>query len=400
MSAIYRFVILTLMLSLNIAYANVQNHDSGYLQNISKAHASHDNRLEKFDADMSFVIFDLKYNNLDGVKICEIQPGGVSVFSGYDYLMEGNGLVPEMLCDFISKFQSNVWYTEKAICDKKCMLKFASMGWKKVNNVSELKKDKNFIKASLGRVKDPYNLNNYHGILYAKPEEVSLENLREKYPGVIIMDAALYSNIRNKHVMDALLKSSPKLSNLRPISKIYPKKYSKNLVHSIFQEIESDIFVIKPISSTKGQGVIIIDKDNLDSTLEYILSKENKRALSSNPESAYSYWASDKQALFLVEQFIESIPVEAPQFDNKLYDGTMRVVGLLLYHQQKVKFELLEAHWKLPKKSISDIGTITEKHKSFGNVPHFSHVDTAIIEKVKQQIEEAFAELYELNLSH
>ncbi len=374
----------------------MQNYDLRLLQTILKGkRIDPDKKLEQFAADISFVIFDLKYNVRDGIKICETQPISLSKLSGYDYLMEEDGLVQGMLCDYISKFQCPVWYMEKTVCDPKLKIKFAERGWKNFENFNKLVADDAFIKASSTRVNDPYNLNDYHGIVYVRPtQNISLVELRRKYPGVIVLDAALYSHIRDKHSMDFLLKSSPKLSTLRPVSKIYPKVFSKDLVESIFQDIKSDIFVIKPLNSTKGFGVIIIDKDNLESTLEYLFTKENKSKLLSNPDQTYNYWATDRERSFLVEQFIESDYLKAPQFDNKLYDCTMRVIAILFYHQKKSELDVLAGYWKLPIKSVSEEGTLIEKHKSYAKIPHFLKVDPEIIEKVKQQLQDGFQELY------
>jgi len=378
MRTIVSYLTLFILFFVDSAYSNERN-----------------NKLIEFPADISFVIFDLKYNHEDGVKICEIQPGGVSVFSGYDFLMEGDGLVPDMLCDAILKYQSDLWYMDSAVCDRKCKRKFDAMGWENIFSLEDLSSDKEFMRLAELPVNDPHNLYDYHGILYVRPKDIArLEDLRSKYPGMIILDAALYSNIKDKLSMDALLKSSPKLSELRPKSKIYPKEFSNELVADIMEDIKGDYYVIKPAHASKGYGVIITEKENLESTLKLILQKENRGNLARNPDQTYSYWAYDKRKQFLVEQFIQSVHVEAPQFDSKMYDGTMRVVALVIYHQKKVEVDILEGHWKLPKKSVSEEGSFTEKHKSFGNVPHFAAVEPYILESVKRELEEGFDELY------
>jgi hypothetical protein len=350
--------------------------------------------ISKHPVDISFVIIDLKYNELDGVKICEMQPGSMSIFSGYDFLNGADGLVADLFCDAIAKYQCPVWFIKNDICDKKFQREFLERGWKAAKDLNEVISDVDFLNAASIPIDNPFSLYDYHGILYARGHHYSVEEFRNRYPGIILLDAALFPNLKDKYVMDKLLQSTPKLKKIRPVSKVYPKQYSNELAQTILQDINSDILVIKPINSTKGQGVIILPKEDLDSTLHYVIGQPNKRNLMLDPDPSYCYWAHDHNHIFLVEQFIESDPVSVPQFKNKLYDGTMRAVILLLHHHRKTDLVFLECHWKLPKISISGPGTFAEKHKSYGKVPHFLEVDPQVLEKVQQQITEAFNDLY------
>jgi hypothetical protein len=346
---------------------------------------------------MSFVIIDLKYNEHDGVKICEMQPASYSEFIGYDHLMRGSGLVPELFCNEISKYQTKVWFMGKSFCDKKFVSKFREYGWKNINMIKELNNDIDFIEASSLPVDDPYSILDYHGILYVGAYRLpQFEDFRHKYPGILVLDVGLLPYFKDKYVMDQLLKNSPKLGSLRPASILCQKQFSKDLIDNILQEIKSELLVIKPINASQGKGVIIVDKNDLGVTLEYILTKENKNKLEIDRDRSYNYWANDRDNHFLIEEFIESDHVNVPQFDNLLYDGTMRVVALLLFQHKKVEMVILEGHWKLPKKSVSENGSLNEKHKSYAKVPHFHHVNPQILEKVKQQLSEGFDELYSL----
>lgn len=366
-----------------------------FIFNLAFAESCHKKGILKAPVDISFVIVDLKYNETDGVKICEVQPGSLSIFTGYDYLKGGQGLVADMFCDLLSQYQNQVWFLSESICDEKFKEKFLTKGWIKEFNFKRLIADQTFINNSSLPVNDPSKLTDYHGILYVRPNQIkSLEDFRNQYPGIIVLDAALFPHAADKSTMDKLFKSSPKLKKMRPISKLYPKQYSKALVDKILNDINSDIIVIKPKNSTKGYGVIIIAKEDLDSTLEYILMEKNYSRLKKETDLSYKYWARDRNDSFLIEQFIESDYVTVPQFDNNLYDGTMRAVVMLVYQQQQFNLHFLEGHWKLPLKSVSEPGTLNEKHKSFGNIPHFLDVDPQVLQNVQQQLREGFEELY------
>lgn len=195
--------------------------------------------------------------------------------------------------------------------------------------------------------------------------------------------------------MDIFLTSTPKLKKLRPKSQLYEKNDLQNLAKKILQDFESDLLVIKPTNSTQGQGVIILHRESLKEVIDYLFNAENRKVLAKEDDLSYRYWALDRNNVFLVEQFIPSDPVNVPQFDNRQYDGTMRVVLLLVYSQKKFKLDILEGHWKLPKVSLSEEGTLNERHKSYGKMDNFAAVNPEVLEKVTLQLREGLKELYE-----
>lgn len=347
-------------------------------------------------ADLSFIIMDLKFNEADGVKICEMQPGRVSVFNGYDYLNHGDGLVAEMFCERLAKYRKNLWFAGRDISDHKFKNKFLQNGWKNITDISSLSNDSEFLYAASFPVKDQSNIHNYHGIVYAKFSSLqSQKQFKERYPGILVIDSNYFPYFKDKHVMDIFLTSTPKLKKLRPKSQLYEKNDLQNLAKKILQDFESDLLVIKPTNSTQGQGVIILHRESLKEVIDYLFNAENRKVLAKEDDLSYRYWALDRNNVFLVEQFIPSDPVNVPQFDNRQYDGTMRVVLLLVYSQKKFKLDILEGHWKLPKVSLSEEGTLNERHKSYGKMDNFAAVNPEVLEKVTLQLREGLKELYE-----
>ena len=171
-------------------------------------------------------------------------------------------------------------------------------------------------------------------------------------------------------------------------------KYSKDLVDSILNTIKSDMLVIKPRNGSKGNGVIILHRDELEPCLNYLFANSsNTQNINKDWKYISRYWK--KQSTFLIEEFVASDPVRVEWFDNKLYDGTVRAVILMTYHQNHINIDLLEAHWKLPKKSIEDVGTLSEIHKSYGNEPHFYTIDPNTQKKMEAQLSKGLSRVYQ-----
>jgi hypothetical protein len=345
-------------------------------------------------ADITFLIADLKYNEQDGVKICEIQNGIFSVFSGWDFLNGGDGLVPTMFQEFISQYHDNFWYALTNISDPKTREKIQLTPWTNVNSFGKLLQNPQFLAAAKKPPRNKYSISDYNGIAWVGPFFVSsVSEYRKNYPGVLLLDAAIIPYSGDKYLMTKLFAADEHLVKLKPKWGLYEKKYTKNLAKKICDDLDSDIVVIKPRKSALGNGVIIASHDELDSILSYILTTSSE-TLEGDPDTSFSYWGKDRCDSFLVEQFIPSDPVLVPQFEDQPYDGTMRVVFFLYYDNQQMKIEFLEGHWKLPKLPVDSGGTLTEIHKSYGKTPHFTYVDDAVLDEVKRQLSEGLPYLY------
>ncbi len=350
---------------------------------------------EPLPADITYVIADFKYNERQGVQICEVQPGSVSVFEGYDFLNNDHNLVLQMFYDLIARYQLPVWYFNEDICGESKYY-FKNKGWSSINNFNHLLCDINFIKTANNPVENPGNLCDYHAIVYGRPVSItSPVNLQLIFTGVIFLDAAIFPYHQDKYLMNSLLSSREISNRIKPQWNQYSCKYSPELVQTILNDFSSPILVIKPRRAAQGMGVIILDRNDLDNTLKYIFRSEDSQINSELfNDPCYTFWSEWKNEYFLVEEFVESDPVYVEWFDSKPYDGTVRAVILLTYDQQKIDFKLLEAHWKLPKKSIADTGSLTERHKSYGKPPHFFSIEPETLQKMEAQLQEGLMEAY------
>lgn len=347
---------------------------------------------QAFTAGIAFLIADVKYNK-ESIKFCEVQQGSLSRNRGHDHLNGQPGSFAEKFSHFILRYQKIGWYVESDIQDRLLRKDLKNNGWIPLEQYTYRITDSRFLEKASQPVNDPYNLYDYHGILYARPHSIGLmEKFKKRYPGIIVLDEPTFSYWADKYKMNLLFSDSKELEKYRPKWGLYTKKYTKNLAHLITNELQSEIFVIKPRNAADGKGVIIIGKEDLDKTLKNIL--KHKKKLKHHPDYSYNYWARDPFDTFIVEEFIASDTLRASDFDNRYYDPTMRVACLLFYHQKEIEVVFLHKHCQLPHKSLSEEGSLNEKHKG-GPTPHYVKVPSYIWDGVEEELRKAFTLLFQ-----
>ncbi|MGA8163692.1 MAG: hypothetical protein WB791_01550 [Waddliaceae bacterium] len=338
------------------------------------------------EVDVSFLVVDLKYNEKQGVKICEVQRTSVSVFKGYN-LFGGTGFLAKQFSEILSPYFTTIWAMTG---DSQFRQALKNEGYFSIRNLDELLQHPLFLEKAALPVDDPYRLDHYHGIIYAKKKDVgALRQLKQDYPGIVVMDAAIPRD--DKYFWNTLLESNERSARVKPCWKLYEKTYHSSLANTIINDLQCDLFVIKPVNATRGLGVIIVDKDRLDKTLKLIL--DDPKALKNTSDPSYEHWLYCSSSHFLVEEFIESDPVAFPPESSNLYDSTMRIPMILLYHQKNIQIHFLKGVWKLPKKPLSKKGSLNDRHKS--RAKHFCKVSQRVQEAVEKQLSEAFIPVYE-----
>lgn len=349
---------------------------------------------------ISSLTADLKYNKKQGIKITELQQTSLSELIGYDLLHKKEGLAAQTYCGILSQFLLPVWFIRKDIRTPSFEKEFTKRSWFPLNSLRQLNKNLQFLKDASLPVYDPYDISSYHGILVARPTSIkSIEEFKRQHPGIVIFDLPTFPYWVDKYKMNTLFTRNQELAKVRPVWRAYPKKYSSRLADKIDKEIPGGIVVIKPRKAFKGHGVIIVEKKDLDATLKRILIHPKK--LRSNKDSSYSYWAYDPCETFLVEEFIPSDPIQVPDLSNQFFDPTMRAVFVLIYDRQEIRIEFVESHWKLPKMSLSNKGTLNDKHKSFvGDSPRFAKVEPDVNREVEEQLRTSMTLLYREMLSN
>lgn len=348
-------------------------------------------------ADISFIVIDLKYNQNDGVKVCEMQHGLGCAFEGVQFLEGKRNAFGTIFRDALVPYFQRNWYVRNHITSEFTRVFDRDAHWNKLKRFKDILKDSNSKKYVLKNVAHPTSLRSYYGLFVSHYNVVDLSAL-SKIKGLIVLNRAFFpifgsDRFSDKLLMSELLMTDEELSMIKPAWQIYTKGSSQELIDQIHRDFSSDILVIKPRTGLQGRGIIILPKTDLKQTLEYIFSGDSK--LSNDPDKAYNWWAQDKHSDFLIEEFIESDPVYAPHLSNDLYDGTMRVPVMLTYDNGQIEVHCLYMWWKLPPKSLNEEGTLTEKHKSFSQAPNtYVHVDQNVADKVREQLEEALPILY------
>jgi hypothetical protein len=318
--------------------------------------------LNNYEPEISFCIVDLKFNS--SIKICEFGEGSRSVFKGFDHLY-GRGKIWTKLWKFLGQFNLPIWFVNQDTDDKH-KHDFAFEEFEKINgcfvpSIISLQKNPLFLAiANKKNNKIKKNIFDYNAIVilknngYLNPATI---DFKINFPNVLLLNDATGPFINDKFLTTNLFEDDL-LRKYRPKFKVYKKKYSKTLSKEIIQELKSDYYVIKPVNASKGSGVIIVNKDKLDHML-YLILAGNSQLDVSNP--SYSYWLSDKNDIFLVEEFVTS---KCTFWGNKPYDATMRVVFIIYNNLNCINIEFLGSYWKLPNLSLIETGEFVEKHKS------------------------------------
>jgi len=314
-------------------------------------------------ADISCIIVDLKYNpyNANPIKILEFGRLEMSRFKGHNKLFTP-GIIWDHFWDYLNSFGLPIWYAGQGYSNDGTLRGLdylKKIGGTHYHTFNELQKDIVFAQAIKREITKPTKIKNYNGIFISKCHTgTKLKKLQAKYPNILIVNNKTVHYCASKHRASRLFEDK-ELQNFKPKWKTYPAKYTKNLANQILQDLETDKVVIKPTNSSKGKGVIIIDKDNLDKTLKNIF--KNKENIKYHKDVAYNYWLNHTRNVFLVESFEESKPI---LINNKKYDATMRIIFILDHNNNKINFEIVSSYWKLPIKSLDQAGTLLEKHKS------------------------------------
>lgn len=347
-----------------------------------------------YPVDLSYFICDLKYSEAGGVKICELQQGTISAFSGYDYLYNTKGYVQKKAAEIIAKWNKRIWYLKNDALNTLFREGLEARGAKAYNNMKELVADPEFQQVVALVPNDPSSIYDYQGIVIASPMSVgTLFKFKEKHPGILVLDAANYPYWIDKYKMTTLFTEEPELVQIKPIWKVYEKKYSQELLDAIHADFPGEAVVLKPRAGFKGSGVFIVYKNELESLLPVLLGPRKELFLSNDPD--LKQWAFEADDLFIVEEFCESDRVEHEAWPGKLFDPTIRCVFVLSYHKGEIELEMIECHWNLPRYALSDVDkTLTERHKSWGYDGFFVRASDDVQAKIEKQLREAIPLLY------
>jgi hypothetical protein len=348
-----------------------------------------------FHNELSWCIADLKFNG-EHVKICEFGEGIESKYKGYDY-WHGEGSMWLLFWEFLQSLNIPFWYaTQNQTQDttvEHALNQCKILGGEVVKSLKHLEASPSFKNVVTTTVKqDGYN--QPLGIIVLPSLSLHssiIRTFKKKYPQCIVLGDASTEFVRSKNQTNLLFLDD--LACYKPKFNVYAKKYNTMLAQTIISDIACDIFVIKPVNSSLGYGIIIVEKENLDQTLKLILHDTEQLAKFRNDHSFY-YWKGEKSSHFIVEEFVSSKTVVV---DGKPYDPTMRVIFSLMNNNGTISVKFFDAYWKLPVKALNQQGTLIEKHKSHIASERTSSllVDRQDFEKVTAIMSDFLPKLYE-----
>jgi len=324
-------------------------------------------------AALAFMIADLKLTQDGEVKILEFGGGMESQFQGYLPVNDGIPMMNKFWMHVKNDLKLPVWYTpsdtdlttnEREFYKEKAVsvIKYGPDSY--VGHIGSF--ENAIARGEWGKKKpnfDPKDLSTYSGILIYRGNLISYREMVEvmkKYPWIIMLDegGATRPYIGNKLLTKALIKKQG-LEDVAPKWRVYPTVYKSNMANKVKTEIPSARYVIKPFRGTGGQGVIVVEADELDSTLKRILTsgeaeverirKEEHRDL--DYDDPYEHWLTEKQSSFTIETMESSKPIDV---GGKEYDATMRMVFTLEYTNGEVNVNVIDGYWKLPSAAIGE----------------------------------------------
>lgn len=342
--------------------------------------------IEKYPVDICFMIADLKYNSKQGVKICEIQHGSLSLFKGDKYRnLEEESIYNEFLHTF-ALYNENGWVVTSGIKDKNLVSTLTeSSFWQGRADITSVLSDPHFLSQARKSPKDIDDLSSYQGFLYANKSGLrTIADFEKKFPGVVIIDKSSFPFWVDKYKMTQLFAEDELLATFKPKWGCYEKNYTKELASKIASDLQCDTFVIKPRGRFLGKGVIITSQEDLDETLLCIINKTGKFANSQDP--AYTAWIEDPFDNFIVEEFVASDLIVIPHLENKVYQPTMRIAFVLVYNKHCHHVHFLGGYWKTPEFSISENASFMEKNKDICEPPYYCYVDPQTMQLVQDEL--------------
>lgn len=363
------------------------------------------NQESPLPTDISCFIADIKFDG-EHIKILEFGEITKSYFKGHDTLY-GKGKIWEGLWNILADYKLPMWYVgkkleKKAQKDLTAFKTFVSLGGKTADTMELLKQHETFKKQKKrGFSRDEQCINNHKGIVairrYRLPKYLRNKFIREN-PGFLILSDAAAPFVGNKYRTSQLF-DDEELKQFRPRWKKYSKRYKPELAQTIINDLQTDTVVIKPLNSANGWGVIIVDKDELDETLQLILCKDNKTTLRKTYDKTYSHWARDNNRSFIVESYEKSKPITVA---NNQFDATMRMVFVLTHECNDIGLQFLGGYWKLPVLALSEEGTLTEKHKSKISTkrPSSAEISPEDTKKVQDILSYVLPKIYRKMLEH
>lgn len=332
-------------------------------------------------SNITFLAADVKFDG-EKLKILEFQDGPTAGLRAYDYVVGKKGEVWQRFWDKIMSFGKPVWYVAPRLVsavegvfdhdDKEHVRfnEFLANGGRYVKTLDSLVREAQFKKVAGNGVKtvkknNKLTLESCKGIVMVKliGLEKDVARFKKSYPDFLVINERGRESFFYKYAMDNAFKDF-ELESFRPWSGCYNKIYDSKLAAKIIKDHDAEAYVIKPISASRSNGVILTCKENLDKKLKKILTTPRAapgETLGELSSLTYDYWKFDNEKSFFIEEFVPSKNIEV---NGRPYDPTARMVFVLTYDQGVVGVQFLKSFWKFSVKALDEQGSLIDKHVS------------------------------------
>ncbi len=329
--------------------------------------------------DVTFLAIDLKFDH-GNIKILEFQDAPQAGLRAYDYVF-GKGGVWRAFWEELFTLNVPVWYVgpqpHKAPgssfshndSDHVAFSDFKARGGMFLPSLHALQNFKLFRAVMEKNSRDGASFPAKAIVLY-KMEDTGTSPLREfayANPQAVLINRYMRSFSIDKKKTHVLLCNAG-LEGLRPNTKIYRKFYYPQLAAAIKKDLGGDRFVIKPLNSSRSNGVIMVTAADLNQTLKRIISASelnpectNRGTYRPDHTMTFDYWKGDPNDQFIVESYA---PSQELMVSGKRYDPSMRAIWMMVSDGVHTTVKRLTAFWKVPAFGLDDDESLTEKHVS------------------------------------
>lgn len=348
---------------------------------------------------IAFLVADYKYNQEQGVKLCEVQQSSISKFTLGRYVQNGKCITSEKFVDLIDRFGVPGWHLPKTPRDESLWnLIDKSPLWNCIPSFSLLRYHINYINAMERPVSDPNRISSYHALVYGRSSQVkTVSENPSLYSGAIILDEPTFPYWIDKLKMSELFNLDPMLEKIKPIWRDYHKEENPETIYeNILENFPGEYVVIKPRKCFKSNGILLVHKDDLLQIIEHICKKSSE--LNNSTDHAVKYWKKDRAKSFLVEEFIESDPMLTQS--GRLFDTSYRTTFLLAYENHQITLHLLDTYLKYPKLALDQVGEYKDKHISDTRVKEKGIIPKEMLAEIEQQLSEPLLIMFEKMLSN
>lgn len=338
---------------------------------------------EQLPTDITYLAVDIKYDG-EKLKILEFQDGPTAGFRAYDDVVKNRGEIWHDFWEHMSSYKLPMWYLGPepktyslgvfSHNDKERVRfeEFLEMGGSYVPSWQELAFDSEFISAenrgvARGGEKRRRAISDYKGIILAKlcGQNYKISAFRRVHPDFLVINEWARKSLYDKRRVHMLFNKLG-LDEYRPWSKLIRKHYSPRLARKIIKECPSDFYVVKPLNSSRSNGIIITKKKNLNVVLKKLFGTRSiddfdLRSYRPNKTQVYGYWKGDTNKNFMIEEYV---PSKNLTIKDKVYDPTARITFVVSHSAGNVNFSFLKGFWKVPPKALTDSGTLTDRHVS------------------------------------